>query len=495
MDSFIFLPVENGKLKDSSFTTDRVKKGEEEESVGFEQLLSPFLFSWGAGEVTPVKSCSSSSPVSNCSLERSTCSTCSPCSTSGADTFSSGACSLSSSSSLEELLNVEGWQKTIDSFLSEVENISFTLNLGEKGKVSVLGGTGEDGKFTFQISGDKEALSELLGKIVEQVVAFLEEKGFSYPLEGDSASRCSLGQSCGGCCSGGEVAIPQEMEITSNSSEETRWEYLIPDDLPLPEEGENTTTTTSSSDISSLPDSEVEEQEIILPEIEGEEVIVSSVTPELKEDNSLEEVATSQKMEITSNSSEEALKETETTKAYASSEVNLFSSGKVEEGTPKERKVEMVIDLGGMIGRGENTSTTKEVSFSPVEDNDLSKVFDRILQTVSQNSGEKEVVIQLKPESLGSIVLQVREENNRVECVWQIADPRTQEIVAKNLPVLEAHMSEQGLWLNNYLSQNGQSFSYFGRPHYSSPSFATGEEDAVNMSEEDGSLGKVNILV
>jgi len=82
-----------------------------------------------------------------------------------------------------------------------------------------------------------------------------------------------------------------------------------------------------------------------------------------------------------------------------------------------------------------------------------------------------------------------------VECVWQIADPRTQEIVAKNLPVLEAHMSEQGLWLNNYLSQNGQSFSYFGRPHYSSPSFATGEEDAVNMSEEDGSLGKVNILV
>jgi len=46
MDSFIFLPVENGKLKDSSFTTDRVKKGEEEESVSFEQLLSPFLFSW-----------------------------------------------------------------------------------------------------------------------------------------------------------------------------------------------------------------------------------------------------------------------------------------------------------------------------------------------------------------------------------------------------------------------------------------------------------------
>lgn len=73
---------------------------------------------------------------------------------------------------------MEGWKKTIDSFLSEVENISFTLNLGEKGKVLVSGGTGENGEFTFQISGDKEALSELLGRLIDYLVTFLEEKVF-----------------------------------------------------------------------------------------------------------------------------------------------------------------------------------------------------------------------------------------------------------------------------------------------------------------------------
>jgi hypothetical protein len=64
-------------------------------------------------------------------------------------------------------------------------------------------------------------------------------------------------------------------------------------------------------------------------------------------------------------------------------------------------------------------------------------VFDRVLQAVSQSGGDKEVVITLKQNLVGSIVTSSAEENNRVECVWQISDPRTQEIVVKNLPLLE----------------------------------------------------------
>jgi hypothetical protein len=134
------------------------------------------------------------------------------------------------------MLNVEGWQKTIDSFLSEIENISLTLNLGEKGKVSVSGGTGEDGKFTFQISGDKEALSELLGRIIKQVVTFLSEQGFSYPGGENSFSGCSLGLGCGGGCSGEEIITSQSGE----TQEGTELGYIIPDDLLLPEEGKKT---------------------------------------------------------------------------------------------------------------------------------------------------------------------------------------------------------------------------------------------------------------
>lgn len=486
MDGFIFLPVESGEVKSNSFTVDKIEKEEGEESVGFEQLLSPFLFSWGTGEVTPVKSCSSSSSVSNCSLERSTCS---PCSLSGADTFSSGACSLSSSSSLEEMLNVEGWQKTIDSFLSEVENISFTLNLGEKGKVSVSGGTGEDGKFTFQISGDKEALSELLGRVVKQVVAFLSEQGFSYPGGENSFSECSLGQGCGGGCSGEGIITSQIGEIQGD----TELGYIIPDDLLPPEEGEE---NAIFSDVSLLPDVEVEVEgeRIILPEVEGEETITPNITQEL-EDISKGEATTSQERQTNFASLEETQGEAEVMRVYASPERNLFSSNEAGENTAEGKKVEMVLDLGGMLARGDSASVKEVINFSPVEEGDLSKVFDRVLQAVSQSGGEKEVVITLKPEFLGSIVLQVREENNRVECVWQISDPRTQEIVTKNLPVLEAHMSEQGMWLNNYMNQNGHYFSYSGKPYYFSPSVSENGEDATTFSILDNVSGKVNILV
>lgn len=481
MDGFIFLPVESRDVKNnSSLYPEKVEKGEEKESSNFEQFLIPSLFSLGWGETAPVKDCSFSSTPA--------VSSCSPCSSSVVETATPGACAFSNccNSSFEEILGVEGWKKTIDSFLSEVENISFTLNLGEKGKVLVSGGTGENGEFTFQISGDKEALSELLGRLIDYLVTFLEEKVFSYPLENSSLSECSLGQ--GGCSTGGGYSILPGNEVESEP------EHLIIDDLPLAGEGEEITPGDAGFVI---PGNEVEGESVVSEE--GEEIIplevetAEEITPEFSsglEEDTIEEVALREGLVFTSEEESLSGEETGTVKGLPPLETEKAKN------TAQEKKVELASDFYGGAPGGRETSPVEEtIDFSQVEKSEIPKIFDRVLQMVSQNEGEKEVVIQLKPESLGSIVIQVREDNNRVECVWQISDPRTQEIVVKNLPVLEAQLNEQGLWMNNYLNQNGHYFSHSGRPNYFSSSFSSEEGDAVTFSLLDDSSGKVNVLV
>ena len=86
----------------------------------------------------------------------------------------------------------------------------------------------------------------------------------------------------------------------------------------------------------------------------------------------------------------------------------LTSSGDREgKNTAQGEKGGIGFDFYGGAPGGRETSPVEEtIDFSQVEKSEIPKIFDRVLQMVSQNEGEKEVVIQLKPESLGSIVIQ-----------------------------------------------------------------------------------------
>ncbi|MBC7240326.1 MAG: hypothetical protein H5T71_09530, partial [Chloroflexi bacterium] len=91
------------------------------------------------------------------------------------------------------------FENAVSEFLDEVQNLNFSADMGELGKVELSGGKNESGEFQFQISGSKEALARLLGRLLAVVAGFTSATGASADTEECGTSTC--GTTCLDNCS------------------------------------------------------------------------------------------------------------------------------------------------------------------------------------------------------------------------------------------------------------------------------------------------------
>ncbi len=347
-------------------------------------------------------------------------------------------------------------KESIAQFLEDVESIQFSLDLGEKGTLSITGGKNENGEFAFQIQGSKDALTEFFTMLFASLTAL----GQSAQAEQSSLNRVfpsSLNGNQCGC--GGKTSGLSPCPSTPVDGEENESESAPSLEIAG--------GTTFSAVFETEGDATSMEAPGVTPETEdgrenGEEIIVS--TQELASD--ARQVSLGEEKRIRS--------ENPTPKSYS--------------------EARDTIPLGEAVPQGVKEVPAGVLSFTPSRDpEEVAQVFEQILQVASAERGGKEVTIKLEPESLGTIVVHVREDDQRVQCMWEVANPKAQELIQKSLPLLEARLAGQGLVFENFWTgENGGqprfqgAFSYAGSPlsgesDEESPSRASFEEYRVNL--------------
>ena len=127
------------------------------------------------------------------------------------------------------------------------------------------------------------------------------------------------------------------------------------------------------------------------------------------------------------------------------------------------------------------------------EDNVMNQLTGKMQHLV--RSGETEIRIQLRPESLGEVKLAIRMEGDVVAARIQVENQQVKQIVESNLQLLKDALAEQNLQAGSFEVNVGDGW---GRQHdqpFSSnvDKSKTDDSDSINGSVEDDSLQRVNV--
>lgn len=409
-------------------------------NIDFDQLLKDSVkkVEEGLWDMTfcPVRSCGTcgseggTRAVNPCSFTSAPVATRLSCSSSNCVPVSLSGCS--SPESFASGFDLASVREGIGQFLENLEAINLSLDLGGKGVVQIQGARNENGEFTFQVQGSKDALTELFTALFGYLATMAQGEGripntsrsCSFACNQDSmlpwgnstsASLTSIVSPCGS-------SIGTTVEVNENSGK-----------IVDGEEAEVNVETEISPVIVTAKEEEgtipaIEED--VFPDMTQAKPVADEV-PETSDDSS-----------VVASSDDKAVQ------------------GKKETSDKSSDVVE------GLTLLEDETSTPQMTAFSPenkvisvsnlTDANQVEKIFDNILRFVSRENGSKEVVIKLQPESLGSIVIRLKEDTGHLQCVWEIADARTRELVQRSLPLLEARLQEQGFTFENFWDGSAQ---------------------------------------
>ncbi|MDK2896265.1 MAG: Flagellar hook-length control protein FliK [Candidatus Atribacteria bacterium] len=362
----------------------------------------------------------------------------------------SNNCSLSSSACSQPSISLDGRleqiRQGIENFLSELQSFNFSLDWGEKGKVELVGQAGENGEFGFQLSGNKEAIADLLARALEYLLSWEEARVSAVT----STNPCSLGGN--GCPL--PVGETQAFVSSAGGTEaESLFSEVTPEGLSPFLEGEEATSTGA-----------------ILAEAAPTETanLSSTLTGASLEESQLAGTATEATLSVlageegglsfsSGKGSQPEFSSGEMGEKTSGGENLLFSNTKIATDAGREKgEFEPVVGESPSVLSKNEAELVFSLEASADNSNRLDKVqalFDRIFELATREEGPKKLVIKLEPESLGSIVVQVMEDGKRVQCFWQVADPKTQELIEQNLPLLEARLGNEGMSFQNFLGE------------------------------------------
>lgn len=470
MEGLFVLPnfVETGKgIKGSSISYDELlSSAKSVPAIDFDQLFEKSVKMcqnsfWG-NTGYPLKNCSSVS-TSGCSngdtrQDVTSCSFSSAPVAFGCSSVSTSSCGTSVDS-LFSGVDFSPVRESISQFLEDLEGINLSLDLGEKGTVQIVGAKDENGELSFQIQGSKDALTDFFTMIfgyLSTMVQNVEDAGTcSSNCGGSSLSACNNRETSTPCSSFPCDSLAEVVAFEVNAGTEEGID-IVPE------------YSIEEEDITGeIPLESLEEMEPRVAEREDETGELLGVLDQDGEDDSLEP-------------SSEYVQEDE-------------GGWKVIPKTLEEKSNTHVIEVTETstitAPRMEGISLRTEiVSISPGDATAMEKILDRILKVVSQEDGSKEVVIKLQPESLGSIVVHLREDQKHLQCVWEIADPQARELIQRSLPLLEARLQGQGFTFENFWDGNSQ--ENFG---WDNPSMWAGNSFSDTLQEsEEGMVLRLN---
>ncbi len=383
-------------------------------------------------------------------------------------------------------LGAEGVQDPLQEFstllsdaLEMVENFTVTLRLGE-GNVTVSGARDANGVFSFSIEGKKEALVEFFTMLFENLRAWIagnsEEKpqcprlqcGWSSPENEQNDAAVSSVEVT-------DVAVQESVDepevVLENASSPVTGDELPTQDVPLPlvtgDELQTQGTPLAAESGSWAQDVPSEgEASAEAPEVSSWKYPRLSQQGDLA--TSLETAASFREKAVTPILGVKKDTTKDSTASSGEGMTPFFAPTKSTEGTMPQ-----------------------DVRVSVASPKDFAKVFEEVLKVASETRGQKEVVLRLEPEHLGSIVVRLEEREGRIHCFWEVADPGTRELLLKYLPALEAHFDALGMPFANFFgdSQNAYAFSNFRWAWASERD----RDDAVSF--EDPEVSQVNFLV
>ncbi|MEN3186377.1 MAG: flagellar hook-length control protein FliK [Atribacterota bacterium] len=440
-------------------------------SIDFDQLLKDSVKRVEKGlwdiPIYPARSCGSKNGTQDVE----------PCSFSSAPVATGLSCSsncssvsLANCSSLESLapnFDLSSVREGIGQFLENLEAINLSLNLGAKGMVQIQGARDENGEFTFQIQGSKDALTELFTVFFGYLATMVQSKDEVQHASQDCSFSCNPNAklSCdeNGNFSSVSIVFPYNFSVGTTVEEGENGEEI--------EHGgvvENNVETESNVETETLPPVITTKEGEVNIRLEDGALfdITQAEVPadETQEMNVDSLVMASGNEETVRDKTETKEKSSDTTKGFTSLGDGMNAS-----------KVNKVSPESETIAVSNFTDATQ-----------VEKIFDQILRFASRGSGSKEVVIKLQPESLGSIVVHLKEDTNRLQCIWEIADTRTRELVQRSLPLLEARLQGQGFTFENFWGGGNQEQFNWQR---SSAWVLGGVSDVMReTTEEDASM-------
>lgn len=437
-------------------------QGKESEAENFEDVMSELVAgsdlateysNISFSQLPAVKCCGNGSPggfsvqeiapIKNCPLPSSSCGI-------AQNSFQSGSVG---SVALNPLLALD-FENAVSEFLDEVQNLNFSIDMGELGKVELSGGKNESGEFQFQISGSKEALARLLGRVLAAVASFAGAASASAGAEECGTSACGAACLDNSCTQDALFNLQLENPAISEDNAE---EAVAGDgvDLQLQEAG----TTFSEAD-AAFPKEDIQldrvEGESLDAKIDGdfnasseESIVPDSEESIIPEDGAISDQAPEDEVLLTIQKSDASGNDETLSHRGMSAGEKPDVSNQKRNFTAGEGSA--VVHTGNVRSGGVFSGENLEISMN--SEADIEKLFDRVFQVLSAGKGAKQVTIQLEPKELGKIVVSLTEHNDKICCVWHVEHPETRELLESNLPLLEARAASQGMNLESFVSQ------------------------------------------
>lgn len=455
MSSFFFLPappvVQEVVPEKGAF----LKRGASQEAGDFNAFLEACCGNIGLFAVPPV-----SPSTRACSFPAANEETFSlPCPLSSGSTVSLSPLALIYQGEGVTADPLERFSAFLSDALEMVESFAVTLRL-DKGNVTVSGLRGNDGNFSFSIEGKKEALIEFFTLLFENLRVWFE----GHAKEG---TQCTLSQ-CG--CRRVSCGDVGDTRVTGTGGSE----LLHPSGETVPEASgipETTLSELSPPAGSTLPS----EAQVTQTEIEGDVARDSMLPAEEKGKISL----------LPEGEDTPLLRKEDGKRVAFAPEKN-----RTQDNTPSfdEDVAQFLVSVRDI---GESSSQETTTVTTPVTAEDFARVFEEVLRGVSEVRGRKEVVLHLEPEHLGSIVVRLEDQGGKIHCIWEVANPETRALLVKYLPVLEAHLSAQGMFFENFLGDGSNAYAFWSTPW---PQVSRGTQDE-EIPLGDFEVSQVNFLV
>ncbi|BER91335.1 flagellar hook-length control protein FliK [Atrimonas thermophila] len=420
-------------------------------------------------------------PITNCPLPKSSC----------AGTQSSLPSAAFGAAALDPLLALD-FENAVSEFLDEVQSLNFSVDMGELGKVELSGGRNESGEFQFQISGSKEALARLLGRVLAAVAGFAGGGGTS-----SNAGDCGT-SGCGG------------VSLDSFCAQDTLLD-LQPETVAAQENVEEAVITGNNGN------SQFQEGSVVSSEVDtvllAEEAQLSSVENELSHvegESNFEANLEGSTVPETNTGSEqvpegETLFDIQNNQAATTDETldrrGVFADQKPDVNTQKKDSIsgENLTVFDAHSTKSGEAFAGEKLEVHVKSDADIEQLFDQVFQVLSVERGKKQVTIQLEPKELGKIVVLLTEHDDKIRCVWHVEHPETRALLEENLALLEARAASQGMNLESFVSQ--QQNSSYGREEFDnfasfSRQYSLDEElSRREFPVQSWSEGRLNLVV
>lgn len=472
------IPVLEGSVPGES----SVKKATPAGAGDFSTFLDTYLSSTGLFAVPSpfpvVKSCSAS-----CGNTESAENAPLPCPLSTQSNVSL-SCPGAASSGVGEVQDpLQEFSALLSDALEMVENFTVTLRLGE-GNVTVSGARDANGVFSFSIEGEKEALVEFFTMLFENLRAWIVENseerpqcarlqcGWSLPENGQNEAAVSSVEVAG-------VPVQESMDepeaVLENASSPVTGDEPPTQDVPLPltTEGELPTQDTAPSLAA-----------------EGESLVQDSSSE--GEDEAFVEApgASSRKHPGLSQQGDSATSP-ETATSFRGKAATPVLGVRKDTAKDSTTSSEEGMTPSFVPARNAEHAISQDVRVSVGSPKDFAKVFEEVLKVASETRGQKEVVLRLEPEHLGTIVVRLEEQEGQIRCFWEVSNPETRELLLKYLPVLEAHFNALGMPFANFFG-DGQNTYAFSNFQWTRALERDGDDE---VPFEDPEVSQVNFLV